>query len=183
MAKLKGTRTEANLLTAYAGESQVHTKYMYYADKAEEEGYPLLGTIFREASGNEREHAKIWFKFLHGEKIPSTRENLRDAMEGEDFEHNEMYAEFAQTAREEGFEKLAFLFESIGKIEKEHGDRFRKLLDGLEQGLVAPHDDTILWQCDYCGHGIIEKEAPELCPVCEYPKAFFEIRATNKAEE
>ena len=179
MANLKGTKTEANLMTAFAGESQAHTKYQYYASKAKKDGYVQIGRLFEETSNNEKEHAKIWFKLLHGEGIPSTIENLKDAADGENYEWTDMYATFAKEAREEGFDDIAFLFEEVGKIEKEHEARYRKLLANIEDGIVFSRDGDMMWQCSNCGHIVIGKQAPEVCPVCAHPQAYFELKAEN----
>ena len=179
MANLKGTKTEANLMTAFAGESQAHTKYQYYASKAKKDGYVQIGRLFEETSKNEKEHAKIWFKLLHGEGIPSTIENLKDAADGENYEWTDMYATFAKEAREEGFDDIAFLFEKVGKIEKEHEARYRKLLANIEDGIVFSRDGDMMWQCSNCGHIVIGKQAPEVCPVCAHPQAYFELKAEN----
>ncbi|MDY5973125.1 MAG: rubrerythrin family protein [Butyricicoccus sp.] len=179
MANLKGTKTEANLMTAFAGESQAHTKYQYYASKAKKDGYVQIGGLFEETSNNEKEHAKIWFKLLHGEGIPSTIENLKDAADGENYEWTDMYATFAKEAREEGFDDIAFLFEKVGKIEKEHEARYRKLLANIEDGIVFSRDGDMMWQCSNCGHIVIGKQAPEVCPVCAHPQAYFELKAEN----
>ena len=179
MAELKGSKTEQNLQTAFAGESQAHTKYLYFASKAEKEGFQQIGAIFRETALNEKEHAKIWFKLLHGDDVPATTDNLKDAAEGENHEWTDMYAGFAKTAREEGFTQIAGLFEMVGKIEKEHEERYRKLLANIESALVFSRDGDQIWQCSNCGHIIIGKKAPESCPVCKHPKAYFQIRAEN----
>jgi len=179
MAELKGSKTEANLKAAFAGESQAHTKYLYYASKAEKEGYGQIGAIFRETAGNEREHAKIWFKLLHGGGVPETTANLKDAAGGENYEWTDMYKGFAETAAAEGFADIAALFEKVGQIEKEHEERYRKLLANIEGGLVFSRDGDQVWQCTNCGHIIIGKKAPELCPVCKHPKSYFQIRAEN----
>jgi rubrerythrin len=179
MAELKGSKTEENLKTAFAGESQAHTKYLYYASKAEKEGYVQVGALFRETALNEKEHAKIWFKLLHGDEVPATTENLKDAANGENYEWTDMYAGFAKTAREEGFNAVAALFEGVAKIEKEHEERYRKLLANIEGSLVFSRDGDQVWQCSNCGHIVIGKKAPELCPVCKHPKAYFQIRAQN----
>ena len=179
MANLKGTKTEANLMTAFAGESQAHTKYQYYASKAKKDGYVQIGRLFEETSKNEKEHAKIWFKLLHGEGIPSTIENLKDAADGENYEWTDMYATIAKEAREEGFDHIAFLFEEVGKIEKEHEARYRKLLANIEDGIVFSRDGDMMWQCSNCGHIVIGKQAPEVCPVCAHPQAYFELKAEN----
>ncbi len=175
----KGTKTEQNLMTAFAGESQARNKYTYFASKAKKEGYEQIAAIFLETAENEKEHAKMWFKELNGGEIPSTLENLNAAADGENFEWTDMYDEFAKTAREEGFERLAFLFESVGKIEKEHEERYLKLIENVEGGLVFSKDGDRIWKCRNCGHIVVGKEAPEVCPVCAHPKAYFEIKAEN----
>jgi rubrerythrin len=179
MAELKGSKTEQNLQAAFAGESQAHTKYQYFASKAEKEGYVQIGAFFRESAQNEKEHAKIWFKLLHGDNVPDTKTNLKDAADGENHEWTDMYAGFAKTAKEEGFGNIADLFEMVGKIEKEHEDRYRKLLANLEKGLVFSRDGDQVWQCSNCGHIVIGKKSPDVCPVCKHPKAYFQIRAEN----
>ncbi|AEF82193.1 rubrerythrin [Leadbettera azotonutricia] len=179
MADLKGTKTEENLKAAFAGEAQAHTKYQYYASKAEKDGYQQIGAIFRETAQNEKEHAKIWFKLLHGDEVPGTETNLKDAAAGEHYEWTDMYAGFAKTAKEEGFTTIAALFEMVGKIEKEHEERYKKLLKNIESSIVFSRDGDQIWQCANCGHIIIGKKAPELCPVCKHPKAYFQIRADN----
>ena len=177
--ELKGSKTEANLQAAFAGESQAHTKYQYYASKAKKEGYVQIASIFEETSRNEKEHAKIWFKLLHGDEIPATLDNLADAANGENFEWTDMYAGFAATAREEGFTKIACLFEMVGKIEKEHEARYRKLIENIEGGLVFSRDGDAIWQCSNCGHIVVGPKAPGICPVCAHPQAYFEIKAEN----
>ena len=179
MKELKGTRTEANLMTAFAGESQAYTKYGYYASKAKKDGYVQIGNLFEETAKNEKEHAKIWFKLLHGGSVPGTLENLADAAAGENYEWTDMYATFAKEAKEEGFDHIAFLFERVAAIEKEHEERYRKLLANIESGLVFSRDGDMIWQCGNCGHIHVGSKAPELCPVCEHPKAYFEIKANN----
>ena len=179
MANLKGTKTEENLKAAFAGESQAHTKYLYYASKAEKEGYHQIGALFRETAGNEKEHAKIWFKFLHNDDVPATTANLKDAAAGEHYEWTDMYAGFAKTAKAEGFDQIAFLFEAVGKIEKEHEERYKKLLANIEGALVFSRDGDQIWQCANCGHIIVGKNAPEQCPVCKHPKGYFQILAKN----
>ena len=179
MAELKGSKTEKNLEAAFAGESQAHVKYQYFASKAEKEGYQQIGAIFRETALNEKEHAKIWFKLLHGDDVPATTENLKSAAAGENFEWTDMYAGFAKTAKEEGFDNIAILFEMVGKIEKEHEERYRKLLANIEGGLVFSRDGDQIWQCSNCGHIVVGKKSPELCPVCKHPKAYFAIKAAN----
>ena len=176
---LKGSKTEKNLLAAFAGESQAHTKYQYYASKAKKDGYVQIGKIFEETSKNEKEHAKIWFKLLHDGEVPGTMANLNDAAAGENYEWTDMYAEFAKDAREEGFEHIAFLFEQVAKIEKEHEERYRKLIANIEGGLVFSRDGDKIWQCSNCGHIVVGKAAPEVCPICAHPKAYFELKAEN----
>ena len=163
MNNLKGTKTEANLMTAFAGESQAHTKYKYYASKARKEGYVQIGNLFEETANNEKEHAKIWFKLLHDGDIPATSTNLLDAANGENYEWTDMYAKMAADAREEGFNDIAFLFESVGKIEKAHEERYRKLLANVEDGIVFSRDGDMIWECSNCGHIVIGPKAPELC--------------------
>ncbi len=177
--ELKGSRTEANLMTAFAGESQARNKYTYYASKAKKDGYVQIAQIFEETANNEKEHAKIWFKLLHDGGIPTTVENLKDAAEGENYEWTEMYAEFAKVAKEEGFDHIAALFEMVAKIEKDHEERYKKLLANIEGGLVFSRDGDMMWICSNCGHVHIGKEAPELCPVCAHPKAYFMVKAEN----
>jgi rubrerythrin len=179
MAELKGSKTEENLKTAFAGESQAHTKYLYYASKAEKEGYVQIGALFRETALNEKEHAKLWFKALHGGEVPATTVNLADAAAGEHYEWTDMYEGFAKTAREEGFTDLARTFELVGAIEKAHEERYRKLLANIEKGLVFSRDGDAVWQCANCGHIVIGKKAPELCPACKHPRAYFQIKAEN----
>lgn len=177
--ELKGTKTEECLKKAFAGESQAATKYQYYASKAKKDGYEQIGAIFEETSSNEKEHAKIWFKLLHNNEMPETTENLKDAAAGENYEWTDMYESFAKTAEEEGFTKIAFLFREVGKIEKEHEARYKKLLENIEEGIVFSRDDERIWKCRNCGHIVIGKYAPEVCPVCAHPKSFFEIKAEN----
>ena len=177
--ELKGSKTEANLMAAFAGESQARNKYTYYASKAKKEGDEQIAAIFEETANNEKEHAKMWFKELHGGDIPTTLDNLNDAADGENYEWTDMYDEFAKTAKEEGFDRIAYLFEAVGKIEKEHEERYRKLIENVEGGLVFSRDGDRIWKCRNCGHIVIGKSAPEVCPVCAHPKAFFEIKAEN----
>lgn len=179
MSELKGTRTEANLMAAFAGESQARNKYTYYASKAKKDGYEQIAGLFLETAENEKEHAKIWFKLLHGGEVPDTVANLKDAAAGENFEWTDMYAKFAAEAKEEGFTKIAFLFEQVARIEKEHEERYLKLLSNIENDLVFSRDGDMIWQCNNCGHVVIGKKAPEICPVCAHPKAYFEIKAEN----
>ena len=175
---LKGTKTEANLMTAFAGESEARNKYTYYASKAKKDGYEQIAALFLETAENEKEHAKIWFKLLH-DGMPDTKTNLLDAAEGENYEWTDMYAEFARTAKEEGFDHIAYLFEEVGKIEKEHEERYRKLLENVEGGLVFSRDEDMIWQCSNCGHIHIGKKAPEVCPVCAHPQSYFQLQAKN----
>ncbi len=177
--ELKGSQTEKNLQAAFAGESQARNKYTYYASKAKKDGYQQIAALFEETAANEKEHAKIWFKLLHGGEIPSTEENLADAAAGENYEWTDMYAGFAKTAREEGFDHIAFLFEKVGAIEKEHEERYLKLLQNVKEGLVFSREDDRVWQCSNCGHVVIGKKAPEVCPVCAHPQAYFEIKKEN----
>ena len=179
MSNLKGTRTEANLMAAFAGESQARNKYTYYASKAKKEGFVQIANIFEETANNEKEHAKMWFKLLHDGEVPSTLENLQDAAAGENYEWTDMYATFAKEAKEEGFTHIAFLFEEVAKIEKEHEERYRKLIENVEGDLVFSRDGDAIWQCLNCGHIVIGKKAPEICPVCTHPKAYFQIKAEN----
>ena len=174
---LKGSKTEQNLRDAFAGESQARNKYTYFASKAKKEGYVQIASIFEETANNEKEHAKIWFKLLEG--IGDTAQNLLHAAEGENYEWTDMYATFAREAKEEGFDHIAYLFEEVGKIEKEHEERYRKLLSNVEGGLVFSRDGDMIWQCANCGHIHIGKAAPDLCPVCSHPKAYFQLKAEN----
>ena len=176
---LKGSKTEANLMAAFAGESQARNKYTYYASKAKKEGYEQIAALFQETADNEKEHAKMWFKLLQGGQIKSTAENLKDAAAGENYEWTDMYAGFAKVAKEEGFDRIAYLFEEVGKLEKEHEARYLKLLDNVENELVFSKDGDKIWKCRNCGHICIGKEAPKVCPVCEHPQSFFEIKAEN----
>ena len=177
--ELKGSKTEANLMAAFAGESQARNKYTYYASKAKKEVYEQIAALFQETADNEKEHAKMWFKLLQGGQIKSTAENLKDAAAGENYEWTDMYAGFAKVAKEEGFDRIAYLFEEVGKIEKEHEARYLKLLDNVENELVFSKDGEKIWKCRNCGHICIGKEAPKVCPVCEHPQSFFEIKAEN----
>ena len=177
MKELKGSKTEQNLWTAFAGESQARNKYTYFASKAKKDGYVQISKIFEETAANEKEHAEIWFKLLDG--IGSTPENLKAAAEGENYEWTDMYAGFAKEAKEEGFDEIAYLFEEVGKIEKEHEERYRKLLANIEEGLVFSRDGDMIWQCSNCGHIVVGKQAPEMCPVCAHPQAYFQLKAEN----
>ena len=177
--ELKGSKTEQNLMTAFAGESQARNKYTYFASKAKKDGYEQIAAIFEETANNEKEHAKMWFKELHGGAVPSTIDNLIDAANGENYEWTDMYKEFAEEAKKEGFDRIAYLFEEVGKIEKEHEERFKKLLENVEDGLVFSKDGDKIWKCRNCGHICIGKEAPAVCPVCSHPQSYFEIKAEN----
>ncbi len=175
--ELKGSRTEQNLIAAFAGESEARNKYTYYASKARKEGYIQIANLFEETAANEKEHAKLWFKLIHG--IGTTEENLKDAAAGEHFEWTEMYATFAKEAREEGFTQIAAMFEGVAKIEKEHEERYLKLLENVEKGLVFSKDGDTIWVCTNCGHIHIGKTAPQVCPVCAHPQGYFEVKAEN----
>ena len=177
--ELKGTKTEQNLMTAFAGESQARNKYTYFASKAKKEGYEQIAAIFQETADNETEHAKMWFKLLNGGEIGTTAENLKAAADGENYEWTDMYAEFAKTAKEEGFDHIAYLFEEVAKIEKEHEERYLKLLENVKDGKVFEAGEVKIWKCRNCGHIVVGTKAPEVCPVCAHPKAYFEIKAEN----
>ena len=179
MAEIKGTKTEANLNAAFAGESQARVKYQFYASKAKKEGYEQIASIVEETRDNEKEHAKIWYKILHDGGVPDTTENLKDAIAGEEYEETEMYVKFAAEAREEGFEEIAKLFEEVGKIEAKHEERYRKLLKNIEDGMVFKADGVTVWKCRNCGYIHIGDSAPEECPVCKHPQSYFEIQAEN----
>ena len=178
MADLKGTKTEANLMTAFAGESQARNKYTYFASKARKDGYVQIAEIFEETAANEKEHAKMWYKLLNG-GIGSTIENLEDAANGENYEWTDMYDGFAKEAREEGFEEIAKLFEGVAAIEKEHEERYRKLLDNIKKEAVFSKDGDVIWQCANCGHICVGRKAPEVCPVCAHPQSYFKVKAEN----
>ncbi len=175
---LKGSRTEANLMSAFAGESMATNKYTYFASKARKDGYEQIAAIFEETAGNERAHAKLWYKLLHG-GIGNTLENLGHAAEGENYEWTDMYDRFAREAKEEGFDAIAGLFEKVAAIEKQHEERYRKLIQNIEQGMVFSRDGDTIWICRNCGHVVIGKQAPQVCPVCGHPQSFFEIKADN----
>ena len=177
--ELKGTKTEQNLMAAFAGESQARNKYSYYASKAKKDGYEQIAAFFEETANNEKEHAKMWFKELHGGSVPGTEENLKDAADGENYEWTDMYAGFAKTAREEGFEEIAKKFEAVAAIEKTHEERYRKLLKNIEDKKVFSKDGEAIWVCRNCGHIVVGKNAPEVCPVCAHPQSYFEIKAEN----
>ena len=177
--ELKGSKTEQNLMAAFAGESQARNKYTYYASKAKKDGYEQIAAIFEETANNEKEHAKMWFKELHNGEVPSTIENLKDAAEGENYEWTDMYDSFAKTAEEEGFKAIAAKFRMVAAIEKEHEERYRKLLKNIDDELVFSKDEECIWVCRNCGHVVIGKKAPKVCPVCAHPQSYFEVKANN----
>ena len=177
--ELKGSKTEANLMAAFAGESQARNKYTYYASQARKDGYEQIAAIFEETANNEKEHAKMWFKELHGGNIPSTLENLKDAANGENYEWTEMYKEFAEVAREEGFDSIAYLFEEVAKIEKNHEERYLTLVGNVENNLVFHKGEEKVWICRNCGHVYYGKDALKVCPVCKHPESFMELKAEN----
>lgn len=179
MKDLKGTKTERNLMEAFAGESQARNKYTFFASKARKEGYEQIAALFEETAQNEKEHAKIWFKLLHGGAVPETEENLRDAAAGEHYEWTEMYPKFAEEAREEGFPEIAALFDMVADIEKEHEARYKKLLENIEGKLVFTREGDAIWECGNCGHIVVGPSAPEICPVCAHPKSYFRLAARN----
>lgn len=177
MKDLKGTKTLENLMIAFAGESQARNKYSYYASKAKKDGYVQIQKIFKETAENEKEHAKLWFKLAHG--IGSTEENLLDAAAGEHYEWTDMYKEMAKTARAEGFEEIALQMEGVAAIEKEHEERYKKLAENIKEGKVFEKQEEVLWQCSNCGYQVVGKEAPDVCPVCNHPQAYFQVKAEN----
>jgi rubrerythrin len=177
--ELKGSRTEQNLMAAFAGESQARNKYTYFASKAKKDGYEQIAAIFEETANNEKEHAKMWFKLLEGGEIKSTPENLKAAAEGENYEWTDMYKDFAEVAKEEGFDHIAFLFEGVAKIEKEHEERYKKLLKNIDDELVFSNDGDAIWVCRNCGHVVVGKNAPKICPICSHPQSYFERKANN----
>lgn len=179
MKDLKGTKTEKNLMEAFAGESKAHTKYSYYASKARKDGYEQIAAIFEETSHNEKEHAKLWFKLLHGGNMPDTMANLRDAADGENYEWTDMYERMAVDAEEEGFSAIAKRFRAVADIERLHEERYRRLLQNIEEGIVFSRDGDRVWVCRNCGHIVIGPKAPAACPVCAHPQSFFELRADN----
>lgn len=179
MKELKGTKTEKNLQEAFAGESQARNKYTYYASKARKDGYEQIAALFEETAGNEKEHAKLWFKYLHGGEVPGTVENLKDAADGENFEWTDMYDRMAKEAEEEGFTEIAAKFRMVGAIERHHEERYRKLVQNIEEGVVFSRDGDRIWKCRNCGHIVIGKQAPKICPVCNHPLSYFEINAEN----
>lgn len=179
MKELKGTKTEKNLMEAFAGESQAHTKYLYYASKAKKDGYVQISNLFIETALNEKEHAKLWFKYLHGGEVPATTQNLEDAANGENFEWTDMYERMAKEAEEEGFEEIAEKMRMVGAIEKHHEERYRQLLKNINDEIVFSREGDVIWQCANCGHIVIGKKAPQICPVCNHPQSYFQIEARN----
>ena len=179
MKEVKGTKTEKNLQEAFAGESMARNKYSYFASKAKKDGYVQIAAIFEETAANEKEHAKMWYKLLNGGKVSDTVKNLEDAASGENFEWTDMYARMAQEAREEGFDEIAEKFEGVAAIEKEHEERYRKLLKNIHDKKVFSKDGDVIWQCANCGHIVIGKQAPEVCPVCDHPQSYFQVKAEN----
>ena len=179
MKNLKGTKTEQNLKEAFAGESMARNKYSYFASKAKKDGYVQIAAIFEETAANEKEHAKLWYKYLNGGSVSDTKTNLKDAAEGENFEWTDMYARMAKEAREEGFTEIAEKFEMVGAIEREHEERYKKLLANIEQGIVFSREGDMIWQCSNCGHIVIGSKAPDVCPVCDHPQSFFQIKPEN----
>ena len=179
MKELKGTKTEKNLQIAFAGESQARNKYSFYASKAKKEGYEQIAALFEETAQNEKEHAKLWFKYLHGGEIADTMTNLQDAADGENYEWTDMYATMAKDAREEGFTEIAAKFELVAAIEKHHEERYLKLLQNIKDGIVFSRDGDRIWKCRNCGHIVIGQQAPKICPTCNHPQSYFEIDAQN----
>lgn len=179
MKELKGTKTEKNLQEAFAGESMARNKYTYFASKAKKDGYVQIAAIFEETAGNEKEHAKMWYKLLNGGKVSDTATNLEDAANGENFEWTDMYERMAKEADEEGFPEIAEKFRAVGEIEKHHEERYRKLLKNINDKVVFSRDGDVIWQCANCGHIVIGKNAPEICPVCDHPQSYFQIKAEN----
>ena len=177
--ELKGSKTEQNLMAAFAGESQARNKYTYYASKAKKDGYEQIAAIFEETANNEKEHAKMWFKELHGGDVPTTTENLKDAADGENYEWTDMYEQFAKEAEEEGFKAIAAKFRMVGAIEKHHEERYRQLLKNIDDEVVFSRDEDKIWICRNCGHVVIGKKAPGVCPVCAHPQSYFELKAEN----
>ncbi len=177
--ELKGSKTEKNLMAAFAGESEARNKYTYYASKAKKDGYEQIAAIFEETAGNEKEHAKIWFKLLKGGEVPNTVENLKDCVKGENYEWTDMYENFSKIAKEEGFDHIAYLFKEVGKIEKEHEERYKQLLQNIEEDKVFKRSEQRIWICRNCGHIHIGDKALDTCPVCSHPQAYFEIKNNN----
>ena len=179
MKELKGTKTEQNLKEAFAGESMARNKYSYFASRAKKDGYVQIAAIFEETTANEKEHAKMWYKYLNGGSVSDTKANLADAANGENLEWTDMYARMAKEAREEGFEEIAQKFELVGAIEKHHEERYRKLLKNIEDAVVFSREGDVIWQCANCGHIVIGKKAPEVCPTCDHPQSYFQIKPEN----
>lgn len=179
MKELKGTKTEKNLQEAFAGESMARNKYTFFASKAKKDGYVQISNIFLETAANEKEHAELWYKYLNGGKVSDTTVNLEDAAGGENFEWTDMYKRMAQEAREEGFDEIAEKMEGVAAIEREHEERYRRLLDNIRKEQVFSRDGDVIWQCSNCGHIVIGKKAPEECPVCNHAQAYFQIKAEN----
>jgi rubrerythrin len=179
MKELKGTKTEKNLKDAFAGESQAHTKYLYYASKAKKEGYVQISNLFIETALNEKEHAKLWFKYLHDGEVPATTQNLEDAANGENYEWTDMYDRMAKEAEEEGFKEIAAKMRMVGAIERHHEERYRQLLKNINDEIVFSREGDVIWQCANCGHIVIGKKAPKICPVCNHPQSYFQIEARN----
>ena len=179
MKELKGTKTEKNLMEAFAGESQARNKYTYFASKAKKEGYQQIAALFEETADNEREHAKMWFKLLEGGAVNDTISNLRAAAEGENYEWTNMYDRMAQEAEEEGFPEIAAKMRGVAEIERHHEERYLKLLKNIEDGIVFSREGDTIWKCRNCGHIVVGKKAPEVCPVCDHPQSYFEVRAEN----
>ena len=177
--ELKGSKTEKNLMEAFSGESRARNKYTYYASQAKKDGFVQIAKIFEETANNEKEHAKIWFKLLHGGKINQTIDNLEDAAQGENYEWTDMYKKFAKEAREEGFDDIAFLFEKVGEIEKDHEERYRKLLENIKDDSVFKKAKDEIWECSNCGFSLNSTSAPEICPVCKHPKSYFALKSKN----
>ena len=179
MKELKGTKTEKNLMEAFAGESMARNKYTYFASRAKKDGYVQIASIFEETAANEKEHAKLWYKYLNGGSVGDTVHNLEDAADGENFEWTDMYDRMAREAREEGFDEIAAKFALVGAIEREHEARYRKLLANIKEGLVFSKEGDVVWQCANCGHIVIGKKAPEICPACSHPQSYFQVKADN----
>ena len=179
MKELKGTKTEKNLMEAFAGESMARNKYSYFASRAKKDGYQQIAALFEETAANEKEHAKLWFKYLEGGSVKDTMSNLKAAAEGENFEWTHMYDRMAQEAEEEGFTEIAARMRGVAAIEKHHEERYLKLLENIEKGVVFSREGDTMWQCRNCGHLVFGKTAPEVCPVCEHAQSYFEVRAEN----
>jgi len=177
--ELEKSKTYENLKTAFAGESQARNKYTYYASKAKKEGYEQIAAFFEETANNEKEHAKMWFKYLNGGDIPDTKTNLKDAANGENYEWTDMYEEFSKVAKEEGFDEISKLFKMVGEIEKHHEERYLKLLQNIEDERVFNSEESTIWICRNCGHVFVGKNAPKVCPVCKHPQSYFERKSDN----